>query len=236
MTTANAKPWNEMFPSRHAHLAWDEVSLFMEEDFFANLIERVEIDLQRTIGDFHARCEAETSGMSAEDREHYGDGKCDVRWELSEVAPRIMRRSLLALIYGTLENRLKRLCHAAHADGLCADAPTRGKWYINQSQVYLMTKIGLPQTNFEQRWTLVNGYRAIRNIVVHNDGILSGDEQSATARLFIKQTDDIDIEDEHFILIERNFCKTFAAFASCFLHDLLTEMKKRPTLGGSDGV
>jgi len=230
MPPPSVRHWDDIINTTHRHLSSDDVSLFMAEDFLPNLIARVEHDLESTVRDFNTKCEAEMSNMSPEDRDHYGDSKSDAYWEISEVAPRIMRQSLLVTIYGSLENRLKNFCHSAHADGLCITKPKKKNWYLDNSKDYFMTGIALPQAAFQQHWDRLDGYRAVRNIVVHNDGVLAQDDQSDPARAFIQNEADIGIEDHYHIRLDRGFCETFAAFTSTFLGTLITELKKCPAV------
>lgn len=114
--------------------------------------------------------------------------------------PNILRKSFLITCYSYLEHELIKECKLQRGDG------------IEQAKIYLKL-IGLDISS-SKLWNEIKNIQAIRNCIVHSDGVLTckKDEQ---IRNYIKTRQDIFIKNNK-IVLTADYCRyvvnTFSAF------------------------
>jgi hypothetical protein len=103
----------------------------------------------------------------------------DEYWQVQDVFPQIQRKALTAVVLGFMEHQLNELCSAlASRDNIqlrVSDLSDRG---FVRARKFLIKVIGLDLSGTESTWEELRQIQAVRNVIVHRDGSLKGDDLS----------------------------------------------------------
>ncbi|MBI4231956.1 hypothetical protein HY605_01875, partial [Candidatus Peregrinibacteria bacterium] len=99
----------------------------------------------------------------------------------------VLRSSLFVSCYSLLEHELLNLCEllqGLHEYSIKLD-DLRGRGIL-KAQAYLKKVVGITFPDQTPSWKDIVAYNHIRNLIVHNDGVLDNNDNSEKAESFIK--------------------------------------------------
>jgi hypothetical protein len=143
---------------------------------------------------------------------------------MEEHFPNLLRSSLFVTIYSVVENELNRICRLhAMEDGLDVE-DLRGNG-IQRACTYLtrVCRIDFPEKSDE--WKLLQDYNQLRNVVVHNRGIMeTGNSHLAS---LVEDSPLLEIGNSDVIHLDRDFCPGVLHTAAEFFRQLQESLDKK---------
>lgn len=146
----------------------------------------------------------------------------DERRKMEGYFPNLLRSSLFVTIYSAVENELNRLSRElSKADGLDVE-DLRGSGILRASTFLIrVCRVDFPENSDE--WKLLQELNQLRNLIVHNNGRLTGNEHFES---LLSDCSGLDLKDEN-ITLGRSFCPQVLDTVGKFFRQLITAVDKK---------
>ncbi len=174
------------------------------EDIFIKYLDLIEEYLKQYSEDFVKK-----------EKIDFDDPECDVSeyFLYANEYPNILRKSFLITMYSYLEHELIKTCEfKKESESLQLDINQLNGGVLERAKNYLKL-IGKDISNCKS-WSEINNIKAIRNCIVHSDGVLTS-EKDKHIRNYIKKRQDIRVEGDA-IFLTTDYCRhaiiTFSDF------------------------
>lgn len=175
---------------------------------FRSHVDGVEKYLEKDVKDLLAYHEQKTEGLSAEEKDEYYEFYSDEYWQLNEIFPNIQRKSELIGIYTIVEHYLNLLCSIYEQDGISKVKlkDLKGQGIIDRARKYLVKVVEIDFPSQADSWSEIRRIQNIRNLFVHNDGVLKGnDSDKSSIKEYIANSNYLKLDQFEKIVIERGF-------------------------------
>jgi len=157
--------------------------------------------------------------------DHQADGADseEERRKMEKYFPNLLRSSLFVTIYSAVENELNSLCRDLSRKGGLVVEDLRGNG-IQRACTFLtrVCRVDFPEDSTE--WKMLRNYNQLRNVIVHNSGIETGNSHLNT---LIEESSGLDVGKDEVILLDRNFCPEVLQIAQEFFRQLNDSLNKK---------
>jgi len=194
-------------------------------DQFRLHINGVESYLEKEVKDLVNYHEERTKDLTQEEKDEYYDFYSDDYWQLSEVFPNIQRKSELIGIYTLLEHHLNSLCsiYEGHSNSQVKLSDLRANGIIETAKKYLVKVIGINFPSSGATWQEIKKVQRIRNLFVHNDGQLKGNEgDKLPIKQYISSSPFLELDQYERIIIKKGFSDHCLGLFRTFFDELCT--------------
>lgn len=188
---------------------------------FEELADLVEESLENATKEFERRVEECAESFSPDEREEWLEVNADEYQRLVDTYPRTVRHSLFVACFSYLEHQLGRLagkvgrCNPAHPP------PSRAR--IGDNISYLRRILGTRIPDISESWKRIDqGYRRVRNCIVHDGSDASGrDDLDQIKEFAAKNPMEIVVDDRFHLTVKQQGIKGLIAAIQVLLRALV---------------
>jgi hypothetical protein len=164
---------------------------------YATTIEEL---LRKKLDKFNAMVDKKASRIPAEELDDFYDYHGDTGWQLQEIFPEILRKSLFITTHSFLEHQLNQICKffSDQQEYKLKISDLRHEGII-RAQVYLKKVVGIDFPDQTPTWSEIKEYNRIRNVFVHSEGKLNDSPKSGEIRAFIQRKGSIELSEDNTI-------------------------------------
>jgi len=208
-------------------LSWVELGIVINLENLRRYAETFEQMLNKETTAFEERIEQTALTIPEEERFDFYDFHSDEHWQLLEIFPDIMRKSLFINCYSYLESKIFNLCDHIYEKLGCSkplSQITKHKG-IFKAQYYFknVAKVYFPDDS--KVWEDILNYNLIRNCIVHNDSELKAKKDKVEkVSKFINNKSSIIIEKNKIKIIHEDFSLEFINTIDDFFALLLKQI------------
>jgi len=205
-------------------LKWFEIMINIDLDNLKEYANTLEDLLEQKERSFSIQIEQEAHTFTEDQREEFYEFHADTHWQIAEVFPDILRKSLFTTCYSYLEDSLNRYGDYLYKHNTykltLSDLKHDG---IVRAQVYLKKVVGINFPDQTPTWMDIKQYNLIRNFIIHNNGKIKGDPNKLEPIMkFIDDHPSITLKDRERIVLSKEFSLEFIKTMGVFF-SLLTE-------------
>lgn len=181
---------------------------------------KMEEHLEEQIETFKKWFNEQTSGMSDEELNEFGEFYSDEYQNLAKSYPNLFRASTLITIYSIIEKNLKYICRHVEVK-FDTKRSLKNRPYISDCSVYIGSNAGI--TSFFENsieWERINGvFKGVRNAFAHNQGVIDNTEFE---KLLLSEKTNFAINlINHDIFLEKECCFKLIDDALLFFESLV---------------
>ncbi|WP_349916544.1 hypothetical protein [Bacillus cereus] len=189
--------------------------------------ETMEQFLKSELGELEKQFEREAEGLSEELKQEFFDYRSDDINEFSLTFPAILRQTVFVKAYFNFEEMLVRLCKTLQKNNniKIGFSDLHGNGIVG-AMTYI-TKVFNVESPFQsQEWDRIKLYNKIRNIIAHQNGRLSVEDQGKlkSEKKEIDKLQYITVNDFGAITLESSFCFQVLEDMESFFKELITEL------------
>jgi len=150
-------------------------------------------------------------------------------WDLhlnQQKYPSLHRESLIITIFNFLEHELNSLCEKLYesTDSSLKLRDINGKG-VERAQLFLTKVAKIDFSAFGSELSVIKGVNLVRNLIVHNGGLLSGNSD-AKVNKFVSSSEHLFGSERHCIIIGADFIGFFIEVLLSFFERLGEEVQK----------
>lgn len=195
--------------------------------------ETMEQFLKSELGELEKQFEREAEGLSEAHKQELFDSRSDDINEFSLTYPTILRQTVFVKAYFDFEEMLVKLCKTLQKNNNIkigfSDLNGNG---IVRAMTYIMKVFNVESPFQSQEWDRIKSYNKIRNIIAHQNGRLSVEDQGRlnSEEKELDKLQYVKVNDFHAIILESPFCFQVLKDIESFFKELITELQNKNLL------
>ena len=188
--------------------------------------------LERELADFNSRVEREAATMEEDEKYRFYDSISESHWNLSKKFPEILRNTFFISCFSFLETELNDLCKKSFSGfkkkwGKDANRNPKPITVIYKECFENVLSPGFPT----QSWNDIIFYNLIRNILVHNEGILKKSNMHYQEIMAFMEkndlTNDLTLDEDKRILLTNHFINGVLDVMESFFDNIFDSIQQK---------
>ena len=144
------------------------------------------------------------------------------------IYPNLTLSSLVILAFATFEQNLSLICNAL------SDLRTiklrlsdlNGHSTLDKAQRYLIRVLEIPfDFSKSKRWQSIRGHQEVRNLLVHNGGLIDDSDKYDNLRKFIKSHKSVLAVRDNFLILQQDYIEIMIEDSQQFLLEMFDKIK-----------
>lgn len=170
---------------------------------------------------FESRVEKEARKFEPRDRDEYYSLISTEHWQLNEVIPNLLYKSILTASYSFLEHSLIWLAkHIGSNRGISLQTDICKNEGIEWAHCYIKKVLGIPFPTGKD-WNEIQHLRKIRNRITHAEGTIPDDKKYDAIRSYIQKTNGLSIGQFDSIKVEESYCQYAISLSERFIIEVV---------------